>query len=360
MPKIEALRLSWPGLSGRLMDRLRSSLPEPYELFPTLDARETRFRLENAALMAEFQEIKARLEAYKEAKQTGAAVDADKARFGELIGEINNRASFTRITSHDHPALHAQLLANEKVHACDMEELLTRRLGDEKTDKACFSVVLDMPGEPVVLAGIFTYFLHTVGADGRYVHRGLPGFVDQVKRGHPEPIADDDTAVFYTISSAFPGAGVELVQRVYETLHRNFVLTTLSPVRDFTKGKDRETWLKRPAEEVQRDVLAYLLENKDPVLQFHLANGAYIGDININPDSEKDWITINYVYPVRPGRLATDKKLYQDYGFIFMSPYLHRIVQNQMPSRLSVAQSFSGGDEIRYRPPGATRTPDLP
>jgi hypothetical protein len=336
----------------------QGGLPSAHSLMFPLTPDQVKERLENAALLATFEELKSELSLYKDNKQSGEVVDRAKARFAEVVSEINRRAVFTRITADDDPSLHEQLLANEKVHPCDRNELLTRRLGPEDTDKACFSLLLNLPDHPLVLAGIYTYFTRTRNDQGRHLHRGLPGFVEHVKHSYPRPIKGRDTAVFYTISSAFPGTGVELVQEVYTHLHPDFVLTTLSPVRDFTKGKNRAEWLSRPASEIQREALSYLLEGKDPVLQFHLANGAYIGDININPESERDWITINYVYPVKPERLVVNRDIYKDHGTIFVSPYLHDVVLKHMRAKMPVVQAFAGGDDIRYTPPG--RSPKLP
>ncbi|MBN8520868.1 MAG: malonyl-CoA decarboxylase family protein [Alphaproteobacteria bacterium] len=262
------------------------------------------------------------------------------------------RATLQRITPDSHPALIRQLHDNEAVHKCGRDELVSHRLGHEKTDKACFALVMETKVEPVILAGIFTYFDQTLDAEKGLRHKGLAGFVDHVKKQEPKSMTEaHDTAVFYTITSVFPGAGATLVQRVYQELHARFVLTTLSPIRSFTKDQDRTTLLGLDRSKLQAQVLSYLLENKDPVMKFHLGNGAYIGDIKINPDSAQDWITINYVYPVKPERLNLNRILYKSQGTIFLSPYLHEQVQTQMPEKLSTAQAFAGGDLIRYSPP---------
>jgi hypothetical protein len=283
----------------------------------------------------------------------------NKTRIAELDSELKKistllctRATLQRITPDSHPALIRQLHDNEAVHKCGRDELVSHRLGHEKTDKACFALVIETKGEPVILAGIFTYFDQTLDAEKGLRHKGLAGFVDHVKKQEPKAMTEaHDTAVFYTITSVFPGAGANLVQRVYQELRDRFVLTTLSPIRSFTKDQDRTALLGVDRAKLQTQVLSYLLDNKDPVMKFHLGNGAYIGDIKINPESAQDWITINYVYPVKPERLSLNRTLYKSQGTIFLSPYLHEQVQTQMPEKLSTAQAFAGGDSIRYSPP---------
>jgi len=336
----------------------RDGLPSAHSLMFPLTPDQVAERLENATLLTTFEDLKAELAVYKNKKEIGEAVDRAKARFADIVSEINQRAVFMRITADDDPSLHAQLLENEKVHPCTKDELLGRRLGEEDTDKACFALVLNLPDRPLILAGVYVCFVKTKNDQGRHLHRGLPGFVENVKHSYPKPIKECDTAVLYSISSVFPGAGPELAQQVYYFLHEDFILTTLSPVRKFTNEKVREEWLALPAFEIQRDTLAYLLLGGDDVSNFHLGNGAYVGDININPESERDWVTINYVYPVKPGRLVVNKDIYKDHGTIFVSPYLHDVVLKHMRGKLPVVQAFAGGDDIRYTP--LSREPHSP
>lgn len=365
--RISVLREAWGKSSAAIWrDRVRPAvgrfkniagrLPPKGTLIPQFlkpayyspEAKSKRVELdENTQLANDY----ARLEAIKKATD-------DKARIAEIDAELKKtstllctRATLQRITPDSHPALIRQLHENEAVHKCGRDELVSHRLGHEKTDKACFALVIETKGEPVILAGIFTYFDQTLDAERGMRHKGLAGFVDHVKKQEPKAMtASHDTAVFYTITSVFPGAGATLVQRVYQELHARFVLTTLSPIRGFTKDKDRVAMIGLGRANLQTQVLSHLLDNKDPVMKFHLGNGAYIGDIKINPDSAQDWITINYVYPVKPERLSLNRTLYKSQGIIFLSPYLHEQVQTQMPEKLSTAQAFAGGDGIRYSP----------
>lgn len=344
-----------PDIAGRFLKvtiPLRGivlSKPEPdpgFRFQPFLDAQETTRRYENLALLTEYdqfdQDIKSGV--------AGDDIKAAKKRQAELAGQILDRAGFTRITPANDSVVHTQMHANEKVHECaGVDELVARRVGEDETDKASFALLLDLPEGQKILANIYTYFTHAADEQGRLKHRALPGFVDAIKDGKPKAVTahECNTAVFYSISSAIMGGGARLIQWVYQELSSQYILTTLSPIRDFTKGKDRDAWLARPKEDVQRDVLKYLLENKDPVMKFHLANGAYVGDININPHSERDWITINYVYPVDAQRLEKNARLYKNKGIMHMSAYLHDMVDEDDLSR---AQCFADGDNIPIVP----------
>jgi hypothetical protein len=201
-----------------------------------------------------------------------------KKERADISQALQDLSALMRITAEMDENLHQQLLDNEAVHRCSMDELTQNRLGGEGTDKACYSLVVNTSGGPEILAGIFTYFVNARDTQGRFSHKSLVGSAEQAKDTLPIQMNEThNTAEFYTITSAYVGAGRILVQRVYELLASEYVLTTLSPVRDFTKDKDRDEWPKKPDAIIQKEVLNYLIQNSDPVLKFHLSNGAYIG-----------------------------------------------------------------------------------
>jgi hypothetical protein len=339
-----------------------------FQLF--LDPQETARRYENLALLMEYEQLDLDISESKETAVSEEAVRVLKKRQAEVAKKILDHAGFARITPDSDLSLHLLMHENEKVHKCaSIDDLVSKRIGHQKlgkpnpadenfrfnddaikeTDKAAYALLLDLPDEQKVLANIYTYFTHAADEFGRLKHRALPGLVDPIKDSLPREMKVDEcnTAVFYSISAAIMGGGARLIQWVYQELSGQYILTTLSPIRDFTKGKNRDEWLVQPKEDIQHDVLKYLLSNKDPVMKFHLANGAYIGDININPDSERDWITINYVYPVDENRLQKNARLYKNKNIIHMSAYVHDMVDEDDLSR---AQCFADGDNIPILP----------
>lgn len=152
--------------------------------------------------------------------------------------------------------------------------------------------------------------------------------------------------IFYSISSFKKGAGEALIGAVrgeMESSSHDMTASTLSPLRvaGHKPAEDRNLtdWLKtkivgdvndiRPdTERLKRYALQYLSEKRHLVQKFHMGNGAYIGDINLNANVEgsADYndgmnVMVNYVYPGEVMR-AQLQKAYRDHGMMFMAPHL--------------------------------------
>ncbi len=207
------------------------------------------------------------------------------------------------------PSIYTQIFNNEAVHKVpDIRELIERRLGDETMDKDCQALVVETDQGPLVLAGIHRVHARVPERDNGLVDvRELPGNVDMIKSSPLRPLNGSENLVgYWTISQghyspkqSIQGFSGELVRALADVTPPGHFETTISPVRDCTKRWNREGVFVSFSDNTIRSHVAGYLANpnsRDPVMAFHLSNGAYIGWININRKSEQDWITINYVY----------------------------------------------------------------
>lgn len=261
-----------------------------------------------------------------------------------------------------HAQFHDQLQRMEAVHPAPLKEILKKRIGEEDANKRCFARVLHGEGGQSVTAGIFTALYDITEQQGQNWYRALPGDTAAVKDTPVQPFdvqgaGQKAVAILYTISSNRAhqrddrGAGRKLAAEVHAHLHaeareRGYDLTvsTLSPVRGFAEhfSEDAEElvsgafdekemasdeWLgflddHANQEMLKEKVMTYLLTQKDPVMNFHLGNGAYIGDININPYERQDWATINYVYPDKPEHVKANARAYDATKVRPIAPHL--------------------------------------
>ena len=267
----------------------------------------------------------------------------------------------------DNKVLHEQLLANEQVHKLDStEELVSQRIGDTTANKRCFARVNRNGKKPVVTTGIFTALIDITPENGKDTAYGdIPGNINAVKDLPVETFDIGDgnktvAAILYTISNdgrdSWDKGGRPLAGGVYQYLKAeaeergyNLIISTLSPIRDFSKwlnekegfqgfwNEENKTadpnFMKRLNDPdgqaiIEKMVMEYLLETKDPVMNFHLGNGAYIGDIKINPDNPQDWIMMNYVYPDDENQLGNNREFYLKSKTRTLAPHLYAIVAN--------------------------------
>lgn len=209
----------------------------------------------------------------------------------------------------------------DKVHPLSsVDDLVQFRLGYAGWSKQCFAMIApeSASGPRRILSAIYTYWSSPENLE-------LPGQVDRILAEPSAPLEKEPTVVtFYSISSFARGAGETLIK----ALHAQFSqaaqspkLTTLSPLRTLAQ------WLAEPAQEsikfcdldtdARRAVVArYLAERRDPVQQFHLANGAQVGGIRPDanaPGTEDDvrgsGFMVNYLYPRRAERLAENRDI---------------------------------------------------
>lgn len=305
--------------------------------------------------------------------------DALLEKRGELVEALRADIQFEQILpDKKSKGLHAQLHANEAVHPTEtVEDLVEMRVGGIGANKRCFARVIEN-GKPEVTAGIFTALIKVPNTDGHMNYDSIPGDIAtvrdmEVQEFTPPEESEDNTvvAVLYTISSNskhnLEKSGRLLASDVYGYLHSeaqergyNLLISTLSPIRGFSKWLsqqegfdtyfDTETNPKQPTptEEfmgfiqdptnqaaVKHMMMRYLLEDKedgkprDPVMNFHLGNGAYIGDLKFNTDNEQDWVMVNYVYDSDPANVQANQELYSAAKMRRIAPHLREHLHNQ-------------------------------
>ncbi len=295
-----------------------------------------------------------------------ARVQAEIAKLQEQETEIatflRNSVQFEPVDrSEQYADIHAQLFANERVHPVEsVEELVEMRIGSAGDNKKCFARIT--PGKnPKLTAGIFTAMVDITPEDGSLSYRDIPGDIDAIRNMPIEPFAVDGedrtvAVILYTISGnqnqTWDRGGRPLAAGLHEYLNGqaeqhgfNLVMSTLSPLREFgpwlaqqqgyaglldENGKpssDFAAYLQDEEghDELRRMALRYLLTQRDDVLNFHLGNGAYIGDLKFNPDDEQDWIMVNYVYPNDPEQLAHQRDFYKNTKLRILAPHLQKL-----------------------------------
>jgi hypothetical protein len=267
-----------------------------------------------------------------------------------VITHLKENVQFEQILPDDDSSrLHQQLLDNEKVHPIgSAEELLKKRIGGLGANKRCYARVNRNDGDEEVTTGIFVALRKIRAKEQDVGYDDISGDIDEVKERPIEPfdVSEGETveAILYTISGQhlWDKSGRELAAQVHEYLHReaaeqkyNLIISTLSPVRgfmnhlagqhgfesSFTKDDDgywsaSDSFMDRLQDkdfqdDLKHTLLHYLLIGDDPVLNFHLGNGAQIGDIKFNPKNNQDWVMINYVYPDNPETLQQNAQIYK-------------------------------------------------
>lgn len=129
---------------------------------------------------------------------------------------------------------------------------------------------------------------------GRVHLNALHGNVDWMKSVRPTPLEGNEDGTYYYSISNNPlvlMAGNELISNgLPQVTPEGQFETTLSPMRTMQVDHGLPWNVK-----VQQ-VLEHIASGKNPVANFHLRNGAFVGWVHFNPSSETDPITVNYIY----------------------------------------------------------------
>lgn len=339
-------------------------------------------------------------------ERTEAQIEVLQARATEQRKALGEKVTFRQVLPAE-TALIEQLVKNERVHPVGLDEMKKLRVGDEDANKRSFARIVRIGrSKQEVAAGIFTALLNVDLQDGQVAHEDLPGDIDAIKAMDVEPYeppapGQTSVAVLYTISGAqtydWVEGGRKLASEVYRQLQEearerehDVVITTLSPVRKFNqwlynkpeyqtlinavdKGQyyeyeASEALLAKAAtqdgrDEMRRLLLQYLLEAKqdkkdvDQVMNFHLGNGAYIGDVKFNRDNRVDWVMLNYVYAPEPERVGIHQKLYKEHRLHPLAPHLYSEVQyfGALSGLLSRTACVSSGPSVVPTPAAMPR-----
>ena len=275
-----------------------------------------------------------------------------------LVDELKDKVEFEQILPGKKSRnLHKQLVANERVHPVDVNDLLQKRIGDRYANKRCFARVIRNGGDAAVSAGIFTALVEVPESNDHIKPQDIPGDISHIKNLDIEPFSASKgnvVAILYTISSSnehnWEKGGRKLAANVYEYLHaeakeRGYALTisTLSPIREFASHLSKQDefsrffdnnkptekffeYLKQSPDVIKTALMEYLLtkegKERDPVMNFHLGNGAIIGDLKINENEPEDWIMVNYVYPSDANELIRNQTLYKSGNARPIAPHL--------------------------------------
>lgn len=287
-----------------------------------------------------------------------------QSRRSDIVAGLKENVQFEQVLpGEENQTLHDKLFENEKVHPLpSVEELVEQRIGGTNANKRCYARVNRNQGKEEVTTGIFIALREIDAPEGNVSYNDISGNINGVKDTPIEDFTPEEgatvEAILYTISGQHPWdkGGRELAAQVYEYLHSeaaeknyNLIISTLSPVREFTPHLQKQEGFENlldedgevsdefmmfmqseeAQEELEHRLLRYLIMEKDPVLNFHLGNGAYIGDVKFNPENKEDWVMVNYVYPDAPEELAQNQKAYKD-GMRVLAPHLHEFLGDEL------------------------------
>lgn len=262
-----------------------------------------------------------------------ARVDLD---FQHLFASWFNRGFLVlRRISWDSPAsVLEKLIEYEAVHDITGWDDLRRRVDPE--DRRCFAFFHPaLPDDPLIFVEVA-------------LTKGIPGAVGPIlaEERAALPVAEADTAVFYSISNCQAGLrgisfGNSLIKQVVEVLSRDLphlaTFVTLSPIPGLARwlaglAVEKEASLSGEARALLESdspdparlramTARYLLEAKaadgqplDPVARFHLGNGAEVHAIHagadLSPKGRKQSLggMVNYRYD--PARVEINHEAY--------------------------------------------------
>jgi len=286
----------------------------------------------------------------------------------EIIQGLRDNIRFQNIApTKENAPLIAQLEDLERVHLPkEHGEIPKKRMGEDGDNKRCLSLV-SLNGRPLVTSAIYTALFDVSDKGEKISYADIPGNINETKDMPVKPfVVTKDTktivCLLYAVSSNEFDWGIgarPLAGGVYKNLHDeakakgyNLIISSLSPVRNTTPINFAD-WLKGHSgfenmfddskeasdelmayiqdEENQNEIrallLQYLITQRDPIMNFHLGNGAYIGDIKFNPDNKEDWVLINYVYPGDPEVREQNQNFYVETKTRLMAPHLEEFLE---------------------------------
>lgn len=257
----------------------------------------------NAADLSEYADLRNSWKLARADNNTEQAKILAK-QLDEIGARLLAAAKLIDVTKKSSAHFHEQLFDSEAVHKLPtLEAFLQKRFGGAKDDKATKVLGLETDSGVVVLSGIFIKKVKLErDGNGKAHYRDIPGHVGVLKDEEPKRYKSagknqQDAVILYTISGGPVGkAGAELVKRLADEFNGAVLVSTLSPIRELYKDIPKEAFSEMTGTDIKQCVLDYLSKGKDPVANFHLGNGAMIGDININLHDPIDPITINYIY----------------------------------------------------------------
>ncbi len=269
-----------------------------------------------------------------ESKPVARAVALDNLKLLEITSE-----------SPDH--MISALIGRDEVHSTGVdtkENLLKYRVGGEAFNRSCFAVQ-DFSGE--LQSAIY---LHKDYAQVK-TPRHLCGNVNGILSGEARHMAEQKplSIIFYSITrlGAMKGAGEILIGQLHKHLTEKYpetVLSTLSPLRQPKDKFGIDIFLSEacpfPAEQMHADekrahALAFLTLKKEGVQNFHMGNGAIIGDIKVDADRVGTHrLMVNYIYSPDAAELKANAAQYRNSSGLdilkLASPHLVQEARSQI------------------------------
>lgn len=274
------------------------------------------------------------------------------ARREVLSSNVIQLAQLYHVSAGEEDAdLHTAILAKEAVHLPPggIEELREYRFGDATQNKDCQTLVIPHTSGRRLTGQIFrVHFTAATDPTGRIYVDSLIGNVDLVNSSKPTLLnGTENTIGYYSVSADFniKAAGRAIISRQMEANLDQKFETTVSPLREIIDpekgGYDRGELLSLPDDVIRRRVLEFISRKIDMPSRSHLGNGAFVGWVNINRDSPKDPIIVNYIYD--RDLLAVNRENYSR-GVIPMSASVSRFATGNFTiapsSRISQHTSF--------------------
>lgn len=195
----------------------------------------------------------------------------------------------------------------------NIDRLKELRLGGKDGNKTAYALI--DPETRTVLAAIYVYRSEAPKIEGADPYDHVPGDVYKILN---EPLKKNSSIptslVFFSISRFFKmsGEGELLISKLHQELSRQYkdhpevIFSTLSPLRGLKKWCEEKYKQAESLDSSQKfnAALNFLIAGgKDVVKRFHLSNGAIVGAVRQNANSETSvdakeglGIMVNYIY----------------------------------------------------------------
>lgn len=242
--------------------------------------------------------------------------------------ELYDRLELIEITRARANEFGRDLVGRDEVHSKGVDtfgNLVRFRLGGPAFDRTCFAVRDRQTG--ALESAIYVYrMFQPLDGNPENLHGNVRSILNtqaQFRGPGDDPAAN----IFYSITRLgnLRGAGEVLIHKVYDherALHPRAVLSTLSPLRqpekgygidDFVAETTKTTWDDMDREEQVSFALRFLMQKKNGVQNFHMGNGAIVGDIKTDADSVgQKRLMVNYVYSRDPEVLQANSVAYRN------------------------------------------------
>ena len=229
------------------------------------------------------------------------------------------------ITSESPDEMITSLIDRDEVHNTGVDtkdNILKYRVGGDAFNRSCFAVQ-NCSGE--LQSAIYLHKDYAAIKTPRHLCGNVNGilFSEACHMAEQKP----RSIIFYSITrlGTMKGAGEILIGQLHKHLTEKYpgtVLSTLSPLRQPKDKFGIDTFLSEacpfPAEQMHADekrahALMFLTLKKEGVQNFHMGNGAIIGDIKVDADRiGTHRLMVNYIYSPDSAELKANAAQYRN------------------------------------------------